>query len=119
MTEKGLKRNHKSYCTWHHRKWTVHRYAALFPAEARRVLARELGLCGKLLDLDDRNFHCWGYRRRAPQAPPKRNARPSPESTSCAQFVWSNLPCSASSGAAQHERHGWRRRAQVAARLCL
>lgn len=65
MTEKGLKRNHKSYCTWHHRKWAVQRYSAHFPAAAAGVLQRELGLCGKLLQLDERNFHCWGYRRRA------------------------------------------------------
>lgn len=64
MTEKSLKRNHKSYCTWHHRKWTVQRYAAHFPAAAPAVLARELALCGKLLQMDERNFHCWGYRRR-------------------------------------------------------
>jgi len=27
------------------------------------ALARDIKLCGKLLQMDDRNFHCWNYRR--------------------------------------------------------
>jgi geranylgeranyl transferase type-2 subunit alpha len=53
----GITRNPKSYPAWHHRQWIV----ARFPAQIDFV--EEQGLCGKLLDADERNFHCWNYRR--------------------------------------------------------
>jgi hypothetical protein len=40
---------------WHHRKWIVNRF------EVDR--AAELELCKQFLKLDQRNFHCWAYRR--------------------------------------------------------
>lgn len=74
LTEKTLRKNPKSYPSWHHRKWTVSRAAARASdddasdsdsATRRRetLLARESKLVTALLDLDDRNFHAWGYRR--------------------------------------------------------
>ena len=94
LTEKTLRKNPKSYPSWHHRKWTVHRLveqararaaaARLFThsvpgttaaadttttteeeddQEEKSILSREMKLIAHLLDLDDRNFHCWGYRR--------------------------------------------------------
>ena len=68
LTEKTLKKNPKSYPSWYHRKWTISRMVD--EADAREdvaasdaTLARELVLVERLLDADDRNFHCWGYRR--------------------------------------------------------
>ena len=55
LGERALLRNPKSYAAWHHRKWVVrHGFCSL---------ERELGLVGKLLDADERNFHAWAYRR--------------------------------------------------------
>eukprot|EP01061_Rhynchopus_euleeides_P016887 TRINITY_DN28229_c0_g1_i1.p2 TRINITY_DN28229_c0_g1~~TRINITY_DN28229_c0_g1_i1.p2 ORF type:complete len:324 (+),score=101.25 TRINITY_DN28229_c0_g1_i1:243-1214(+) len=57
------KRDHKSYCVWHHRRWLIN--AITDPQERAKQLRVELGLCGKLLKVDDRNFHCWGHRQFA------------------------------------------------------
>jgi len=89
LTERCLRKHPKSYPAWHHRKWCVarrvyvprgdgpknaenaetesHAVATGF-ADARgfpvaSLLATELAMAQALLDLDDRNFHGWGYRR--------------------------------------------------------
>ncbi|RMX68366.1 hypothetical protein KXD40_008696 [Peronospora effusa] len=55
LTLDALQRNPKSYSTWFQRKWIIDRGLG--------DLKKEIGLCDKLLDLDERNFHCWTYRR--------------------------------------------------------
>eukprot|EP00033_Pygsuia_biforma_P003830 GCRY01004198.1.p1 GENE.GCRY01004198.1~~GCRY01004198.1.p1 ORF type:complete len:238 (+),score=46.23 GCRY01004198.1:212-925(+) len=54
--EQAITLNPKSYCVWYHRRWVLDRMQA-------PDWARELKLCAKLLDLDQRNFHCWALRR--------------------------------------------------------
>lgn len=54
LSQRALARNPKSYASWHHRRWVV---------EKRLVsLENERALVSKLLDIDNRNFHAWGYR---------------------------------------------------------
>ncbi|KAI3437691.1 hypothetical protein D9Q98_000140 [Chlorella vulgaris] len=55
LTQRALLKNHKSYSTWHHRRWVV--------AKGFCSLEHELQLVNMLLDGDSRNFHGWGYRR--------------------------------------------------------
>lgn len=42
-------------CAWNHRLWIVSRFVV--------DLNEELALCKEFLKADQRNFHCWNYRR--------------------------------------------------------
>jgi geranylgeranyl transferase type-2 subunit alpha len=54
----------KCYWIWNHRLWLLEQATLrLPPATARRLWGEELGLVGKMLTRDSRNFHGWGYRR--------------------------------------------------------
>jgi len=57
LTQECLGVNPKSYPVWYHREWVLQwgKCAWQWPVE--------LKLTAKLLALDDRNFHCWTYRR--------------------------------------------------------
>ncbi|OUS45796.1 rab geranylgeranyltransferase alpha subunit, pu [Ostreococcus tauri] len=66
VSEIALRNAPKSYPSWYHRKWTVSRMIRTMGRESetvRMTLERERALCSRLLDADDRNFHCWAYRR--------------------------------------------------------
>ena len=56
LVEVALQKNPKSYAAWQHRKWII--------SHKKLVdLDQELHLCNLLLSVDERNFHCWSYRR--------------------------------------------------------
>jgi geranylgeranyl transferase type-2 subunit alpha len=60
FSTRQLKRDYKSYCTWHHRKWILQQNTA----DVRKELfLKEKAQCDALLKMDERNFHAWGYRR--------------------------------------------------------
>ncbi|KAI5304552.1 Rab geranylgeranyltransferase, partial [Ascosphaera pollenicola] len=55
----------KCYWIWNHRVWLLEqttRYLAL--STSLDFWKQELALVGKMLSLDNRNFHGWGYRRK-------------------------------------------------------
>ncbi|PYI22524.1 geranylgeranyl transferase type II alpha subunit [Aspergillus japonicus CBS 114.51] len=59
-----LKSFPKCYWIWNYRVWLLDEAKRLLPASiSRRFWQEELGLVGKMLNLDSRNFHGWGYRR--------------------------------------------------------
>ena len=73
LTAHCLQRNPKAYSTWFHRKWSLVYYmtgsssissqSTRHWADMKSILASELELCGLFLQLDERNFHCWNFRR--------------------------------------------------------
>ncbi|KAL3479858.1 hypothetical protein BJX99DRAFT_221339 [Aspergillus californicus] len=54
----------KCYWIWNYRLWLLDEAKRLLPnPTARKLWQEELALVGKMLSLDSRNFHGWGYRR--------------------------------------------------------
>lgn len=65
LLEGALRKTQKVYSIWFHRHWVVGQLFELCgvtTAKAQALLDTELGLCRTLLDVDERNFHCWNHR---------------------------------------------------------
>ncbi|KAI9049685.1 hypothetical protein LZ554_005841 [Drepanopeziza brunnea f. sp. 'monogermtubi'] len=55
----------KCYWLWNYRLWLLEQANERLELDfARELWKRELGLVGKMLVKDSRNFHGWGYRRK-------------------------------------------------------
>ena len=64
-----LRKYPKCYWIWNYRLWLLEESTDILPpAIARKFWEQELGLVGKMLSLDSRNFHGWGYRRTVVKA---------------------------------------------------
>ncbi|KAI4177404.1 MAG: hypothetical protein LQ343_000384 [Gyalolechia ehrenbergii] len=60
-----LRKFPKCYWIWNYRLWLLDEASRLLPtAAAYQLWQQELALVGKMLSLDSRNFHGWGYRSR-------------------------------------------------------
>lgn len=60
LTAAALERNPKAYGAWFHRKWALQQAAT---TTTSGLLATELALTEQFLQRDERNFHCWNFRR--------------------------------------------------------
>ncbi|MCJ1384021.1 Rab geranylgeranyltransferase [Xylographa soralifera] len=59
-----LRKFPKCYWIWNHRLWLLQQASTHLPVtRVRKLWEGELLLVGKMLSLDNRNFHGWGYRR--------------------------------------------------------
>ena len=59
-----LRKFPKCYWIWNYRLWVLEEASNLLPEDNSIAFwLQELGLVGKMLNLDSRNFHGWGYRR--------------------------------------------------------
>jgi geranylgeranyl transferase type-2 subunit alpha len=68
LTQSALLSNPKAYAAWHHRKWCiVINKNSDKPEEdhpqSLSLLSSELALTAEFLKADERNFHCWSYRK--------------------------------------------------------
>jgi len=58
----------KCYWIWNYRLWILNEAKRLLPSSvAHELWRKELALVGKMLSVDSRNFHGWGYRRHVIQ----------------------------------------------------
>ena len=60
VTQAALESNPKAYGAWHHRKWSLQQQTA---TKSKETAAAELQLTAAFFLRDERNFHCWSYRR--------------------------------------------------------
>ena len=74
VTQTALQNNPKAYGAWFHRKWVIQQHlvrtidstsqeSSQSTSSSFPLLQQELALTALFLQRDERNFHCWNYRR--------------------------------------------------------
>lgn len=66
LTAAALERNPKAYGAWFHRKWALQQQqqqTTTTTSSTSDLLSTELALTEQFLQRDERNFHCWNFRR--------------------------------------------------------
>uniref|UniRef100_A0A1B0DAL6 Geranylgeranyl transferase type-2 subunit alpha n=1 Tax=Phlebotomus papatasi TaxID=29031 RepID=A0A1B0DAL6_PHLPP len=81
FTEQCLQVNPKSYGAWHHRGWILEN-------RSDPDWKKEVDLCTRYLKIDERNFHCWQYRRYVAE---KAGVTPDSELLFCTQKIQQNF----------------------------
>ncbi|KAI4094235.1 MAG: hypothetical protein LQ344_002314 [Seirophora lacunosa] len=78
-----LRKFPKCYWIWNYRLWLLDEASLrLLPVSAYEIWQKELSLVGKMLTLDSRNFHGWGYRRKVVSTLEKLSKATNPSSGS-------------------------------------
>ena len=95
-----LRQYPKCYWIWNYRSWLLNESTRLLPtSDSRKLWYQELGLDSKMLSLDSRNFHGWGYRRsivralesKKPDFQTKSETMTEPEFQYTTKMIESNL----------------------------
>jgi len=67
VTQQALQANPKSYGAWHFRKWCLQQHLIASNNDSNSdkndILEQEIQLTALFFQRDERNFHCWSYRR--------------------------------------------------------
>ncbi|EME32703.1 Geranylgeranyl transferase type-2 subunit alpha [Galdieria sulphuraria] len=99
LTQRALYRHPKAYSAWQHRIFLLKTAKYHLPSKIYEgYFKKELEICAKLLDLDDRNFHGWAHRMRVGDI---RGLQPSREEL---QFVTERIYGNFSNYSAWHHR---------------
>jgi geranylgeranyl transferase type-2 subunit alpha len=80
----------KCYWIWNYRQWLLEQAEDQLPREVvKKLWQEELGLVGKMLTRDERNFHGWGYRRHV-VAQLERLSEPDAKSLAEQEFAYTS-----------------------------
>jgi geranylgeranyl transferase type-2 subunit alpha len=101
LSQKAILKNPKSYGAWYHRIWILQRFEV--------NINHEIELCNRFLVTDQRNFHCWNYRRYlidnfSSSSSSSSSPSPSPSIVSEYQYTTNKLSENFSNYSAYHHR---------------